>query len=125
MPGFDGTGPAGMGPRTGGGRGFCPPGAGQYYGYGTWPLRGAGRGGIPWGGGRGRAWGGGRGRRWYGLAGYNFYAAPPYGAYEPYAEPSIDQEMEFLRNQSSFLEQELEQIRRRLDELSSSKDEAK
>lgn len=23
MPGFDGTGPAGMGPMTGGGRGFC------------------------------------------------------------------------------------------------------
>ncbi|MBN1375354.1 MAG: DUF5320 domain-containing protein [Dehalococcoidia bacterium] len=25
MPGFDGTGPAGMGPMTGGGRGFCSP----------------------------------------------------------------------------------------------------
>jgi hypothetical protein len=25
MPGFDGTGPAGMGPMTGGGRGFCRP----------------------------------------------------------------------------------------------------
>ena len=25
MPGFDGTGPAGMGPRTGGCRGFCHP----------------------------------------------------------------------------------------------------
>jgi hypothetical protein len=23
MPGFDGTGPSGMGPMTGGGRGFC------------------------------------------------------------------------------------------------------
>jgi len=23
MPGFDGTGPRGMGPMTGGGRGFC------------------------------------------------------------------------------------------------------
>ncbi|MBN2106583.1 MAG: DUF5320 domain-containing protein, partial [Deltaproteobacteria bacterium] len=23
MPGFNGTGPMGMGPRTGGGRGFC------------------------------------------------------------------------------------------------------
>jgi hypothetical protein len=26
MPGFDGTGPGGMGPMTGGGRGFCSPG---------------------------------------------------------------------------------------------------
>jgi hypothetical protein len=25
MPGFDGTGPMGMGPMTGGGRGFCNP----------------------------------------------------------------------------------------------------
>jgi hypothetical protein len=25
MPGFDGTGPGGMGPMTGGGRGFCGP----------------------------------------------------------------------------------------------------
>ncbi len=34
MPGFDGTGPGGWGPFTGGGRGFCtlvlpPPGTGQ------------------------------------------------------------------------------------------------
>jgi hypothetical protein len=30
MPGFDGTGPMGMGPMTGGGRGFCSPwGAGR------------------------------------------------------------------------------------------------
>lgn len=33
MPGFDGTGPMGLGPMTGGGRGFCNP-------YG--PLRAAG-----------------------------------------------------------------------------------
>ena len=30
MPGFDGTGPRGIGPMTGGGRGFCNP-----YGLGT------------------------------------------------------------------------------------------
>ena len=39
MPGFDGTGPRGMGPFSGGGRGYCalvlpPPGKGQApYGY--------------------------------------------------------------------------------------------
>ena len=32
MPGFDGTGPRGMGPMTGGGRGFCRP-RGRGYGY--------------------------------------------------------------------------------------------
>ncbi len=44
MPGFDGTGPMGMGPMTGGGRGFCSPygarvfgrpyGAHRWLGYG-------------------------------------------------------------------------------------------
>jgi hypothetical protein len=86
MPGFDGTGPGGMGPMTGGGRGFCAmpyrgygpygydmkaagdPPSGVYPFYG-WPFYGsvfgAGRGGLPWGGGRGRVFGGGRGfRRW-------------------------------------------------------------
>jgi hypothetical protein len=46
MPGFDGTGPGGMGPMTGGGRGFCGiPGYGMpwgtpYYGAGP-PASGA------------------------------------------------------------------------------------
>jgi hypothetical protein len=91
MPGFDGTGPRGMGPMTGGGRGFCAMPMGSYspYGYGMGsfpysppfgpyyagaytppvfghpfyrPIFGVGRGGIPYGGGRGRAFGGGRGR---------------------------------------------------------------
>jgi hypothetical protein len=91
MPGFDGTGPAGMGPMTGGARGWCNPysplpiGAGfapyglygaphayrPPYGFRTYgwypPAYGAGR--PRWGrrgfGGRGMAWGGrGRGRRW-------------------------------------------------------------
>lgn len=30
MPGFDGTGPAGLGPLTGGGRGFCAVPLGGY-----------------------------------------------------------------------------------------------
>jgi hypothetical protein len=82
MPGFDGTGPMGQGPMTGGGRGFCAmpyrgyapygygfrtpyyPPTGMYPFYGR--VFGAGRGGLPWGGGRGRVFGGGRGfRRWW------------------------------------------------------------
>lgn len=55
MPGFDRTGPRGQGPRTGGGRGYCGPDPNPGA-----PLRGVGRGGVPWGGGRGRCWGGGR-----------------------------------------------------------------
>lgn len=82
MPGFDGTGPLGQGPMTGGARGFCampyrgyrpytyamrtpcylPPRISPFYG----PVFGVGRGGLPWGGGRGRCFGGGRGfRRWW------------------------------------------------------------
>jgi hypothetical protein len=81
MPGFDGTGPMGQGPMIGGGRGFCamPYRSNRTYGYGFQapyysptgaypfygPIFGAGRGGLPWGGGRGRVFGGGRGfRRW-------------------------------------------------------------
>jgi len=52
MPGFDGTGPRGMGPMTGGGRGFCSPG-------GTRAAR------RPYGG-----------RRWAGY-GYPFGPVPP------------------------------------------------
>jgi hypothetical protein len=79
MPGFDGTGPMGQGSMTGGGRGFCampnraygPSGcrvqAPQSF-YGRFlggPIFGAGRGGLPWGGGPGRVFGGGRGfHRW-------------------------------------------------------------
>jgi hypothetical protein len=33
MPRFDGTGPAGMGPMTGGGRGWCSPAHAPYSGY--------------------------------------------------------------------------------------------
>jgi len=40
MPGFDGTGPRGMGPMTGGGRGFCAmPMPGNWPAYGRrWNL---------------------------------------------------------------------------------------
>jgi hypothetical protein len=92
MPALDGTGPAGMGPMTGGARGWCNPYSPLYIGarfapyglygapyayrppYGFWPYGrypaayGAGR--PRWGQlgfwGRGMAWGGrGRGRRWW------------------------------------------------------------
>jgi len=76
MPGFDGTGPAGMGSMTGGGRGWCNPYNVPYAGYGpyrpSYPApfwgyrRPLGFGRPRWGmrrGLRGRGWrGGGRGR---------------------------------------------------------------
>jgi len=127
MPGFDGTGPSGMGPRTGGGFGFCPPGSGPapgYYGYRGY--FGVGRGGFPWGGGRGRAWGGGRG---WAFRSYPYY---PYAAYPPpvaagyspyygvgYTAPTSADELNFLKGNLSALEEEMEAVRNRIKELES------
>ncbi len=80
MPGFNGTGPNGQGPMTGGGRGFCaqpqtgqaPQTPDQQGNQADIPqadipagpggvVYGLGRGGLPRGGGRGRCFGGGRG----------------------------------------------------------------
>jgi hypothetical protein len=74
MPGFDGTGPMGNGPMTGGRRGRCIRKAGEARPGDTEqvqtetsdtesPLLGVGRGGRPRSGGRGRCAGGGRGFR--------------------------------------------------------------
>lgn len=85
MPRFDGTGPTGMGPMTGGGRGWCNPYDPRYATYGLYrapypvpasttytygfgrPRWGLGRG--FWGRGRGLGWGRGwgprRGRGWW------------------------------------------------------------
>jgi hypothetical protein len=73
MPGFDGTGPMGKGPMTGGRLGRCGRRAEKDQPTNTEqaktetpdaesPVLGVGQGGRPRGGGRGRCWGGGRGR---------------------------------------------------------------
>lgn len=115
MPGFDGTGPMGMGPRTGGGFGFCPPGTGPApAGYVPTMVYGVGRGGIPWGGGRGRAFGAGRG--WWGRARVP-YAAAPYAPAAPYQAVAPFDERTFLENQVAYLEQQLGAIRDRLAQV--------
>ena len=115
MPGFDGTGPMGLGPRTGGGFGFCSPGVGPSpVGYLPGVFYGVGRGGIPWGGGRGRAFGGGRG--WWWRAGLP-YTVPPYGAVAPYPAAAPSDEKAFLQNELTYLEQQLDAVRKRLAEI--------
>jgi hypothetical protein len=60
MPGFDGTGPSGEGPMTGGGFGYCGTGRRSPLGLGGMGLRGrfgAGRGFGGFGRGLGRAYG--------------------------------------------------------------------
>jgi len=118
MPRGDGTGPMGMGPMSGRGAGFC---AG--YGVPGYVNRGPG---IGMGMGMGR--GGGRGRRhWYyatGLTGWQraaMFQPGPWGGYGvpagvPTASPA--QQLDGLKNQAEMLEEELQAIRKQIEELS-------
>ena len=110
MPGGDGTGPGGMGPMTGRAAGFC---AGYPVpGYAN-PVGGRGM-GMGWGRGRGFGWG---------RAGYGF---PAYGAaVNPYAyggvpfTPTVapQQELDGLKAQAEYLEDALDGVKKRIDQL--------
>lgn len=122
MPGGDRTGPMGMGPMTGRAAGYCAgyPSAGFMN-----PAPGGGYGGY------GRSGGGGRRshRNWFyatGLTGWqrSAYGYPGYGA--PYGAPcaapfapavSHEQETDLLKGQAEYLEDALDGIRKRLEEL--------
>ena len=112
MPGFDRTGPMGAGPMTGGARGRCNPAtaatvtayAGGYgYSRGRGLRRGF-RGGC--GPGRGRGRGVGRG---YG--GYPAATGPAY---------SMDAtgEMDMLKADADYMQNSLDAIKKRIEELS-------
>jgi hypothetical protein len=127
MPRGDRTGPAGMGPMTGRGAGYC---TGQ--GAPGFLNPNYGRGGMGYGArGRGRGW-----RHWYhatGLTGWQRGAggvpvgwgfAPPFGGelppgYGPEYGPGYSQEAElrFLHDQVKSMEGGLEAARERLAEL--------
>ncbi len=110
MPGFDGTGPRGMGPMTGGGRGFCSPwGVGRAY-YGT----GIGR------GGRFRAFGGGFGAGFAGRGlGFGRGYPPAWGsdAWPQYGAEGSTAGLENLQDQIRGLQDQLRGIERRIREL--------
>ena len=93
MPGFDGTGPRGMGPMTGGGRGFCSP----------WGIGAAYRGyGMPSGTGYG----------------YPYYGQPATPGVAPFApQVTREQELDFLKSQAQAVKGQLEQIESRMREL--------
>lgn len=117
MPAGDGTGPLGMGPMTGRAAGYCA-------GYGVPgyanPIPGRGF----WGFGRG-FWGRGRGyRHWYyatGLPGWARGGAParhPYAPVAPYyAQPTPEQEMDFLKQQAEYFQNALAGINKRIEDL--------
>ncbi|NLT41727.1 MAG: DUF5320 domain-containing protein [Anaerolineae bacterium] len=113
MPRGDRTGPAGMGPMTGRGAGYCA-------GYST-PGYANPVGGRGFGMGFGGRGGGGWGRRnWYyatGVPGWaRFGSQPAWGAVPPVA-PSREQEVQALRSQQETLGSMLEDIQARLREL--------
>ncbi|MBN1546119.1 MAG: DUF5320 domain-containing protein [Syntrophaceae bacterium] len=118
MPRGDGTGPMGAGAMTGRGMGFCA-------GYSMPGYANA----TPWAGGwggfsRGRGFGfGGRGRR-FGMAGWTRFGAynAPYGYTAPYPQVDPQTEKQALKSQADFLQTELEQIRKRLEEIESAKE---
>ena len=101
MPGGDGTGPTGMGPMTGWGRGVCGrPGGGRRGSDGG--IRGGGR------GRRNRFWTSGRG-------GWNRWA--PTAPYRADVESAPDSERRRLEERSAALEAEQKNISARLEEL--------
>jgi hypothetical protein len=126
MPGFDATGPMGMGPMTGGGRGLCNPSVpyGRPYssgGFGPWFGRGRGRGR----GYRHRYWATGQpGWMRFGPVGPPGYPGDYQWGYPPASPYTKEQEMEFLKDQGAALKDELDAIDRRLRDLESEAQES-
>ena len=99
MPGGDGTGPIGMGPRTGRGSGYCSGFAAPGYPN---PI------------GFGCGFGGGRGfRRMLHATGLPGWVRSGYPAYAGTCESAAG-EKELLSRQAEFLENQLEQVKKRL-----------
>ena len=109
MPGFDGTGPQGMGPMTGGARGYCAMGAGANWRPGF---------------GRGRGMGRGRGfHHWYWATGAPGWARAGWGwpgyTNNPYypTQVSPEQEVDMLRGEAEALKLELDDVQKRISAL--------
>ncbi|MFX1338384.1 MAG: DUF5320 domain-containing protein [Promethearchaeota archaeon] len=124
MPRGDRTGPAGFGPMTGRGLGYC---AGyDTPGYTKGPGMGMGRGwgrGIGYGRGPGwrRGWGRGFGGYWgYGAPSY----VPPIIASPAYVSPTTPEtQLTMLKQEKDYLESEMEGIKGALADISKRIDE--
>jgi hypothetical protein len=112
MPRGDGTGPAGMGPMTGRGGGYCTGSGGP--GFDTAGGRGFfGRG---WGAGPGLGSGGRGFCRWFfstGLPAWNRWA----GWRASFEGPAPALEKRSLEDQAETLQFELDRIKKRLQEM--------
>ena len=102
MPGFDGSGPMGAGPMTGGARGYCNP---VNAGFNPQFGRGYGRGMGLRRGFRGGGPGYGRGFGFYPPAGGTFY------------QMTAEDEMSMLKTQADYIKTSLDAIQKRIKEL--------
>jgi hypothetical protein len=114
MPGLDRTGPFGVGPMTGGARGFCNPAAAEYqmpFYRGTGFGRGMGLGrGFRGGMGQRMRAGFDRGYGWNSPAYFNPY---PYNMDAP-------GELDMLKEQAASMQSALDAISKRMAELEKS-----
>lgn len=111
MPGFDRSGPVGLGPMTGGRRGLCSP---ESTGYGTRP---AGMFGFGRGMGLGRGFRGGFGRSMGRAFGRRFWNQP---SYYPVYEQSPEEELNMLKAEANSVKKNLDMINRRIADLEKS-----
>ncbi len=111
MPGGDASGPAGLGPMTGRGAGYC---AGYSVPGFMNPVAGRG---LRFGRGLGFGFRGGHRAYPYAEFGYGY----PFGVYYGIA-PAPKQELEALQNQAKNLENALGQITERITELTKEKE---
>lgn len=106
MPGFDKTGPDGMGPMTGGARGYCAQPAPGFVGQGRASSR--------WGRGFGLH---GRGCRGMGI-GRGAFGYQTVSAVMPFNTPmTTEQRRSELQRQAQFIRSELGQIQIRIAQL--------
>ena len=110
MPGFDGTGPAGGGPMTGGGQGYCNPGAARGF-RDSWSRRSTG-----FGYGRGRGY-----RRMFWETGLPLWAQrrTDWRGKRPYRQFDRSQgdEVRMLKTETEILKADLKDIESRMKKL--------
>ena len=127
MPGFNGTGPAGLGSMTGRGQGYCNP---SRTAYGPTPILRRGYRGYGYGQGFGRGFG--QGRSFRGGFGPGFGQGRGYGRgygpayYVPYGTPydmKPEDDVNMLKGEADAVKKELDAINKRIEELESGSSE--